>query len=115
MQSTIHEQNRNQIKKEEKLIENFWKGVPMHDKARIIMVLQGVAKKCANDPASKIIGVNINDISSLVDAMRMANISQPTQELIPMAYELAIRSMEFLLFTQFVKPVDNGNTVLKKV
>lgn len=78
--------------------------LPKQIKPQIATALKGLQNKRIHSPAPNLIALQIKELEQAVIDVRMAQISKPKHELAENAFELAIRSLEFLCFNDFTPP-----------
>jgi hypothetical protein len=78
--------------------------LPKKIKPQIATALKGLETKRIHSPAPALIALQIKDLEQAITDLRMAQISKPKHLIIENAFELAIRSLEFLCFNDFTPP-----------
>lgn len=94
------------LQAQERMYNNMLLSLDYYDKAHLATIFAGIAKKQKTDKKSDIAAANINSIIDCASRLKTAQITQPMPEVKTVAFELAIRSLEFLLLTDFAPKIE---------
>jgi predicted transcriptional regulator YdeE len=97
------------------------KDLSYYDKVHLVNIIQGVASKRTNEPCDQVIGVTVNEIQSNLERIRLSVTTDGRAAAKHKVLELCIRSLEMLLYTDFMEPKADENqekprglTIIKK-